>query len=84
VKFAAGRQMFCPKCGRCLNAPLTATGTFWSDKGGEIDVTACGPCFDELAERTAAKAAEAGIPFQVVDVYDGRKLWHPQLPLEVR
>lgn len=60
LKYAAGRAIFCPGCGKVLDCRDTVTATHMT--GGQAVM--CGKCWDRKAELYAFS-----------EIVDGRKLW---------
>lgn len=67
LKFSVGRQMFCPKCQRVLDAKRAVNVT--ASTGGER--TMCADCWGRGSE-FHGKCEAGGFTF---DVLDGRALW---------
>jgi len=81
LKFAVGRAIFCPKCGKCLDWKSSTTAE-WSTSEGNMSITACNACYDQLKASTKAKVEAEGLTLHCDDEYDGAVLSHPKLPLE--
>ena len=80
LKYAVGRQMFCPQCERCLdwrNAALV-TGTYLGSPKDELVRCSCGRCSDEYVAMVQAASEKTGVPVEL-EVVDGRHLSHPKL-----
>ena len=69
LKFSVGRQMFCPKCQRVLDAKRAVNVT--TTMGEPREVTVCAECWGHGPERHGKFA----IGPAVCDVLDGRALW---------
>ena len=77
IRYATINQMFCPNCMKSLDWTTTVFVEFARQPGvfltGDHSVTACGPCYDQM-DLSVPKGT-------VVNIYDGRVISHPQLPL---
>lgn len=70
---AIGKAMFCQCCDKTLDAPTAAVATFTSPID-TMTVVGCGSCIDNLVAGVERRKVDCK-----VEVWDGRKIFHPVL-----